>query len=453
MSDNPTVSSRISTSLLVIADLSYLKQLLPRYATLSSLPDELLQAIIDLLGDAHFRMPPLTKRLLAYYRRQQYRDVKIKTHQVFPFIRSISSNPGLGALVHSLEIKASKLKKANQIGASIGEFDKAFASFVNLVDLQISSGSSLACEAFLRSNSTQCAPRLKRLHLDSKFPSLRDPFAIQNFVETSKRRALSSLTFHVQRVDISSIPPATLTQSLSFPSVSTLVLKGPLSTSSSSTLLVATASPSYLKLEDTSKASDLCTLLSSAQSSNVKTLILGGSISVDPQDLTKQLSRFTQLDTLELIGSACPIGRPFYTALRKLPLVKLTFGRGADVSAAEVKSLISGKRKHATLKEVVLENIEAKYGEDDEVESKWDHDFVLPKFTKKFTKKGLQNIIDAAGDQKDVKLSGCTAEAIDILEYFNERLEIGKEKADVRAYWKSEGHSDGDFEEYYSRCH
>lgn len=395
-------------------------------------------------------MPPLTKRLLAYYRRQIYRDVKLTTRQVSSFIRAISSNPGLGTLVHTLEIKVSKQQaRMGQVGVSIEQFDGAFGSFINLVELHIGSGSSSECEAFLRSKSRQCAPNLRRLHLDLKFPTLRDPFAVQNFVELSKRSHFSSLIIIVQRENIACIPPTTLDQPLFFPSLSTLVLKGPLSCSPSATALVAASSPSYLNMDDTNISSDLSALLSAVGPSKVKTLILGDPISIDPQDLTKQLSRFTQVTTLEVVGSACPVGRPFYTALRKLPLVKLVFGRGADVSAAEVKSLITGKRKHSSLKEVELENIEAKFGKTDEVESKEDHDYILPKFTKKFTKKGLQNIIDAAGAQTDVKLSGSTSAAIDVLDYFGEQLAIGKDKADTIAYYKSQGFSDDSALELY----
>ncbi|GAA5954992.1 hypothetical protein JCM3765_003155 [Sporobolomyces pararoseus] len=420
--------------------------LAPPHRSFLSLPDELIQAVFDAAPKC--KVPLLSKRLLPFYRSQIdynsiYSSIKINSLKQFgKLARTISWNSSLGALVRTLEIDGVKKgRQTDSDGPTPQQLSHFFDSLPNLTVLVIVNHGE-GCQAFLKSNSANCAPNLEALHLQGALKGQVDPFSTPHLIGIANRMKIKKLELllETETRSCASSPPSFLR--LAYPSLESIALSGPLSASDSAKTLFDRSKPSVVVLFDRSKPSvvvlsdssphpSLWKLLSGFSfAESVNNLSLSCRVHTsDPQEYRKELIRFTNLTSLELShGAMSGAGTPFYNSLRQLTqLETLTFGRGCDVSVTELRHLVTpGKKKHSSLKSIVLNNVFAKRGS--YVESKSQHDWTFPQWTKKFTEKGLGELMKAAREG-GVELDGSSLNAGDIKSKFSEALWKAKDRA------------------------
>ncbi|GAA5856630.1 hypothetical protein JCM5353_001476 [Sporobolomyces roseus] len=103
-----------------------------RIDRLSSLPPELLFSIFDLAYDPdNLLLEPLSKRLLPYFRRNLYRQIRLNAESSWSKLqRSVNDSPGLGELVQILDTSAVF------VFAEQGQFEEIVNPFPRLVSLK-----------------------------------------------------------------------------------------------------------------------------------------------------------------------------------------------------------------------------------------------------------------------------------------------------------------------------
>jgi hypothetical protein len=212
---------------------------------------------------------------------------------------------------------------------------------------------------------------------------------------------------------------------LAYPSVESIALSGHLSVSNSAKTIFERSKPSVVILSDSSPHPALSKILSAfSYPESVEELSLSCRIhSTEPQDYRQELIRFTNLTSLELShGAMSGAGSTFYNSIRKLTsLETLSFGRGCDVSATELRHLVTpgSKKEHSSLKSLVLDNVYSKKGS--WIGSKNSHNWVFPQWTKKFTVKGLGEL-EKCAKEGEVELSGSSLGAEGIKNDFKDAL-------------------------------
>ncbi|GAA5955018.1 hypothetical protein JCM3765_003162 [Sporobolomyces pararoseus] len=116
---------------------------------------------------------------------------------------------------------------------------------------------------------------------------------------------------------------------------------------------------SGLQVVNFAQPSDLEILLKSIQTPSSLTYLSLHALD-NRQDFEPLLAKFVNLQSLSLGGDACLDSEVFYELLSTLPLVELHLG--GDVSAADILPLVTvgGSKRIPTLRQLVLDNIDAK---------------------------------------------------------------------------------------------
>ncbi|GAA5985289.1 hypothetical protein JCM5350_005576 [Sporobolomyces pararoseus] len=406
----------------------------PPHRSFLSLPDELIQAVFD--ANPKDKVPLLNKRLVSFYRSQidyvsLYSSIKIKSLKQFgKLVRTITWNPSLGALVRTLEIDGVKKGRNDSDGPTPQQLVHFFNSLPNLTILIIVNHGE-GCQAFLESNSAKCAPNLEALHLQGVFKGDTDPFSTPHLIGLANRMKIKKLELLLETGTRSCAPSPPSFLKLAYPSLESIALSGPLSASDSAKTLFDRSKPSVVVISDSSPHPSLYKVLSGFSfPGSVKDLSLSCRVHTsDPQEYRKELTRFTNLTSLSLShGAMSGVGTTFYNAIRQLTkLETITFGRGCDVSVTELRHFVTpGKKKHSSLKTIVLNNIFAKRGT--YVESRSQHDWIFPQWTKKFTEKGLGELVKAAREG-GVELDGSSLNAGDLKKKFADALWKAQDRA------------------------
>ncbi|GAA5839494.1 hypothetical protein JCM3766R1_003561 [Sporobolomyces carnicolor] len=386
-----------------------------RALSLLSLPDELLKAIFK-AGGPYFKVPLACKRFVPFYRAQMnyeriYRTIKIKSDKT--------------------------LLKLALCQIAVDQVEAMFNRLPNLVTLSTVDSGGRLCDGFLKADSAKCGMNLEHLHLeaDRVQKMVEDPFSAANMTALAKRTKLTKLELIFGSMPYPSNPAPFTTEQIALPSLKSIALSGDLTGAAPAfKFLLAHSKPSVVVLDDSSRHPRLTNVLSvCVHCESVNLLSLSCRVhSTAPQEFRQDLVQFKNLTQLKLSGGAMSgASSPFHTALRKLTtLEELSFGRFCDVSAAALVHLVSGDKKLRTLTEVRLDNVWSKKGT--YIASKTAHDWILPKWTSKFTSKGLDKL-DKAAREGHVVLSGSALRARDMADRFTDAHAAAMEKAKDRA--------------------
>ena len=407
----------------------------------NNLPDELLQSIFDFTKK---KIPLINKRTLPFYRAQSYpgiyRNVKVNSLTKFgQLARTLSLNPQFGSLIETLEIDGKRGRRDSESAGPAS--DQLYTMFANLPNLSslIITNSGAAVEVFFKTNSLRCGPNLQQLHLAGSFYG-SDPFAVSNLIQIANRQKIKRLELLLESNSRSMKLGPNPFLRLAYPSIKSIALSGALSASNSARTIFIGSRPEVVSITDLSHELNVSSILSSFIAPHlVKKLTISLPSSREPHDFRKELLKFTSLTHLELVGAACGVGTPFYNALRKVPLTTLSFGRKTDVSAAELKHLVQGQKKHSTLKEIVLNNIysyrDGRFTRPEE--SGW----IAPHWTRKFTLKGMEELV-AAGRVEGISIKGSSMGALTYKQAWGSALAYAQDRGNEIRWVMGKQHCD-----------
>ena len=268
----------------------------------------------------------------------------------------------------------------------------------------------------------------------STLHTLSDSFNPSNYAGLTSCPQLASLVLGLYH-DSQAVPTLTQPQleSISFGSqLSFVQLAGQFSTNVKSVerLFSAFDSFSILFLCDASKPSsvipDLLPALLTSEKlpmlllaiESHRDMIIVGDI---PQ---QQLKEFTSPSTLALLSKFTSLTSSLSSNLRNFPIKSLLFSLTARVALSQLLPLVSGPTRHATLSPITLNHIKGKVGtriEDvgkpyyDVKDDLWDvyPDWILPKWTGKFSEAGLVDFLEVA-KQEMIRVDGSAVDAIGI---------------------------------------
>ncbi|GAA6029832.1 hypothetical protein JCM8097_001069 [Rhodosporidiobolus ruineniae] len=414
---------------------------------LLSLPVELLHAIFSLAYPPSGRRPttPICKALHPLLLDLVYAKPTLKSYAaVEKLCATVTAKPEMGALVKDLIVsipwasrKLNKPTKEHGIPELLPR--KAvlhlFSSLKNARSLEIHGSTPLVRLVLLPETAVAALPAMQLVVLDCTFRGWDDPFHPAHYAALPFYRHLNSLCLVVNRLPSSiesSLSDASWVPPLVFPCLSQFSIEGPIASSMSvRNLLSAFDNIVVLYLIDNiSKASILPVLHSLPSGIRLFELAIDSDWGVYDHRLETFLPTWDSLEVVEFAGFTAATSPSFYDTLRALPnLATLRFGLDASVSTDELTALISGPRKHPSLKTVILEHTSGKMGtriEDDaDGEPFYDSDdepsvygdWRLPVFTASCSRKGLKALLEVAAGS-GVKVEGNAVDAIQVAQAF-----------------------------------
>ncbi|GAA5843657.1 hypothetical protein JCM5353_004918 [Sporobolomyces roseus] len=401
---------------------------------LSSLPPELLLTIFDLSYDPdHLLLEPLSKRLLPYFRRNLYRQIRISSQSSFiKLLRTVCTNARLGQLVQDLDTNA--IFGANPVN-DLEMIVKAFPRLLSFDsgDIELIEPFQSSTLSTLRSLSYSCYTfELQDLDTLSRFPVLSQlevacnnlflPYPIDPSIRLA---ALNTLTL--------SLNPRSVAESEVWPRYLPLLVE-------------RCPNLTQLELSDTLRPffvkalPDLAPLLPLLDTLNIE-------VSEPLSDFygivcDRYLPLFPNLRHLDLADNTVSNTLPTY--LRQLPhLGSLRLGLNVHLdgpTSQDILSLVSGPSKLVKLEKLVLDCVEGSMGKRwdiDEMEGNVDkggfeagiaplQDWNKPDFSERFEAEDICQVI-LAGQQNGIEISGSAVDSVSIwnayyLEIANRRV-------------------------------
>ncbi|GAA5906248.1 uncharacterized protein JCM6883_005487 [Sporobolomyces salmoneus] len=392
----------------------------------SLLPPELLGKILD-----HVQTPdpclvnPISKRFLPFQQEVLYREVLLRSYQqVEKLCWTAENNPAV------LKIYLKEL----------------FSTLDQVEKLAVTGSSRIALVILSPQVSISSLPNVSKLSLNSNFRGFDDPFNPTFYTPLLNYTKLEDFSLWVFRlssgVKLSSKSPPVISPCL--PSLFSLSLKGPLSTSQTSVkrLISSFGYTCELKLLDTSSTSrifDLLEDLESPEDLHFLSLQRYPDHGPPPQgsllDLVAGSSGLLCLEAFVVGGTCSSLSPDFYSAVQQLPLEMLIFESEADVNLVELEKLITGAKKHETLKTIWFENVEGEMGTkiEDMGGEPWTGpngdgwgpypDWQLPEWTESFSARGLKKFLKVA-EKEGIEVNGSAIEAIEIDDDFTNELDF-----------------------------
>ncbi|GAA5853643.1 hypothetical protein JCM5353_004831 [Sporobolomyces roseus] len=421
---------------------------------LSLLPNELLDDIFDLSHTLeHPLTRPLSKRLLPFFHRSFYRDIRLTTYeQLDRLCQTIYARSGLNSLVLNLRFELPDGEKAEdairrseiedpQIPTCEAILD-LLCQLENLQKLRLQ-GSSRIARLFLDPPKERSFPfynSLYVLQLAASFTSHGDPFDFLLSSSLSHFRALKTLTLDVSRpasTIASGAAAANAVQKVSNLSTTLLglSLQGPLLASQQVARIVESApalAELALLLDVAYSFTGMRQLLEHVQQpQRLRLLTLTGpSVDEVPADDLQPLQLFTKLRSITLDISVSL--EDVVAALSKAPLHRITLGCFVDVKVDTLVKMVSGITMIRTLFELELNVItDAARGspvsrvlakEEMEKLNLEDLDWELPEWTDDFSRDGFKEFL-ALAKKEEIQVTGDTVEALKIEDEWEEEME------------------------------
>ncbi|GAA5832049.1 hypothetical protein JCM3766R1_003699 [Sporobolomyces carnicolor] len=375
-------------------------------ATLETLPNELISAICSHLGS--FVLPALSKRLLPFHRSQLYRDVTLDTKGYERFQRSIDSNETLLPFVEHLalnfRLEGSHRSPSPPIPRP-ATLTKLVSSFPNLKSYDIRLPERCVVWYYPKPSIFTDNPMLERFVVKSHPENTREemkPIPVDNqlYEEQSdptvavdvRKESKEAFCLHYHAVGTAEI------------NIHSVLRCFPLS----KIYIVATTHVVHVKR-----------LLD-----NIGNPLLVKFLDLDSFDCAKTealvpcdyLSRLSNLAHLSLGGTALPKSPEIYDTLGSLPLVTLRFGPEAQVRVQEMIDRLTNASnpKFATLKILVLDNIEAEAPPREEEDEAEPDEWVFPVWTEECSKAKVRELRDVARTLA-IKTQGSTFRGLGIV--------------------------------------
>ncbi|GAA6029836.1 hypothetical protein JCM8097_001071 [Rhodosporidiobolus ruineniae] len=413
--------------------------------SLLNLPVEILRIIFLHAYPPSVPRPtaPICKHLQPLLLEVLYCDIKLVSYDsLAKLCRVTQDKPEYGALTKRLTLKIpwaqrqlGNSSKTQEQPASRSPSDKnvqaLFRTLTAVESLTIEASTRIVDILLLPETAGTAFPELLDLTITSTFSGWDDPWAAWRYAALPFYRTLDSLTLNVERCEASIKPSPRASFSgpspLNFPSLYRVSLGGPCARSASAKDFVASLDNILvLRLFDFESDASLVSLFQAIPESAplFEVALFSGDHAYDPE-IEQALLRFKLLEQLEFSGSASSASPSFYDTLRGAPsLDSLVFGPDAAASTEELSALISGPRKHPSLKHLQLDNVYGVMGTRvADVEGdpyigpggRWTlyPDWQIPRFNEAFSRKGLKALLlTAAGS--DVEVEGDAVAAIEI---------------------------------------
>jgi len=419
---------------------------------LSLLPNELLDDIFSL---AHTETEPLTgplsKCLLPFFQRSFYRDVLLNSYEQFDRLHQISrTRSDLLSLVCTLKLEIPTLEIEDEDGDSVETKDPNFPSndavvgllsqLLHLQKLRIR-GSSRIVLLLLTPRDENKFPfcsTLRVLQVRASFDSRQDPFEFLLLSTLHQYHALKALLLDFDRSeatnDLEIVDIAILSNYRQLSSsISWFSLAAPLENPRYAEAFVGSVpAPIEIRLLQTEISSmAVSELLSYVQQPHlVQSLKIIAPGALRPaSDTFSPLRQFTHLKSIEADISAS--FDDILLILSEAPLESINLRWLCYIAIPTLNNLVTGSAKIETLREIVLDTVDAIRGRlvprelaREELET-WDLedlDWVLPQWTDEFSREGFKDFLVLA-KKEGIEVTGDAVEALKIEEEWEEEME------------------------------
>jgi len=367
-------------------------QPLPGRDYFSSLPHEIILCVLEMVDSQRPLLPVVNKRLLPFNRHELYREVRLRSQdQLALFVRTLQSNPGLGLYVKSFAFEELRSywsrREDEEVQVDLASLTQALATLSDVEVLSVDGPSDIIRAVFSFDKSSLL--KLSQISLKSDFAGFEDPFDLGHFASLASCPALNNLSIvmkaesgRYRKLPPPRSPPDDTYPEISFPSVQSLAIEGPLTSYFSTHRFIARFNPIHLTIFDKSEVVPLASLVSTVQNPQlVQTLSIGYGKATS--SLGNKLRAFSNLASLALVDMEIETeANLFLDSLRILPLHTLTLGLNTYFDKDELISFISDSTRHPTLETLVLNTVKAKEGTyiniDDWRSDQYETDWELP---------------------------------------------------------------------------
>ncbi|BGP34949.1 translation termination factor GTPase eRF3 [Rhodotorula toruloides] len=402
---------------------------------LLKLPAELLQAIFEPVYRYWPLEMPLCRKLLPLHDRLRAKwnkkDKVDGTRMLSSFCFSLALRPTLGEMCQSFTVCDPGCRLLDKIPTS--DLNHLFSSLPNLRNLDLSGLQVVSSFlSFAKSHRGQLLPNLSSLNLSAftEQAERRYPLPVHGI---SKLHGLKAFTFSLPYLEGTGAPVSpglSALHKLSFAIDDSLDVVAH--------LVKAATSLRTLLIGDYSSDSKLDQVLGAAAAlGSVTALQVDGDSSGKQWKLSKEIKKFRSLESLHL-GEGCSArDATSFAILHRLPLKNLHFKPNTTVSAAHLRTLISGRDKISTFQNLTLDNVAASYQPLDVtsrsrtyLRSWLTNGCTLPKWTKTFSRDGFEELLSAA-EAEGVTVGGSAAQACDIEDTINDLKERAKSRIEA----------------------
>ncbi|GAA5906192.1 uncharacterized protein JCM6883_005472 [Sporobolomyces salmoneus] len=349
----------------------------------SLLPPELLGRILNhVQGPDQCIVNPISKRFLPFQREVLYRRVIVRSYeQLDKLCWTVENQPDIVSdYVKGLKIDIEPKFRQNSPriteiedpqSPSSKQLRQLFSALDELNDLYVNGSSRIASMVLSPQVSISSLPKLSILSLSSSFRGFDDPFNPTFYAPLLNYTNLDEFTLWVYRTSAGIVlsPKSPPVISPCLPSLFSLTLKGPLSTSCTSVQRLISSFGFIFQLELTDTSSSTCrifNLLGDLECPGELSHLSLQRYSIygpAPQgSIVDALGELSSLESLVVGGTTSSLSPDFYEALLNLPLTMLVFGSEADVNLVELEKLVTGPKRHETLKTIWFENVEGEMG-------------------------------------------------------------------------------------------
>jgi len=422
---------------------------------LSLLPNELLDDIFDLVHTEKEPLTgPLSKHLLPSFQRTFYRDILLSSYEQLDRLCQTSRRRlDLMRLTCAFKLEIPTFENGeSEIQTKDPNFpsnDAVFNLLSRLSSLQRLrvSGSSRIASLLLSPPNKSDYPffsTLVNLQLKASFESHRDPFEYLLLSSLPQYQLLEALVLDTTQHTPHLTPVARNTGGIDksrpfSPHLRAIALQGPLAASEYAGMIIASIpSMAYLRILNTADSfPGMRELLAQVQQPHqvefLALLMPNGEIAAGTNQILSSaltpLRLFTHLRAIQLDIDVS--FEEVMSALPSPPLEHIELLDACDFSISTLTKVVSGSTKVQTLKELVLNNVDAVRGkpvpreftrEELAKSNLEDLGWELAEWTDEFSREGLKEFL-ALAKKEEIEVTGDAVESLKIEEEWEEEME------------------------------
>lgn len=415
-----------------------------------TMPPELLWSIFGFVrvenGEKQM-VGAISKALLPYTRANLYHGVKLESwDQLRKLAGTVQADEELGELIIDLEVAMEAEPDPEAHGPEVDCPIHVVGSLLSsLFELErLTSSMSLVTELVLDEDFAEaCLPSLEWLKLSGTFDDFSNPWDPSNYRAVDLYESLYFLKLDILRAAESISGPVMKVKKkrdrVTFPSVSILYVMGPLTHRDAPAFVESFVEAGLVKLFDSSPSPNFAPLLKKL-SPTVENLTLIGELRDDPSPTIldrNSLLRFKSLKELDIAVPEMVVSSVLDTLKDPLPLHRLSFGYGVDVSVEKLRQLVEGgpeRNRLTSLKTLEIDTVDGQrgtriedadgpyFGGDWAGPAQPHPDWIPPYWTPNFTYKGAKDLVVACG-KVGVSLEGSLEEALEIEAEFMDEID------------------------------
>ncbi|GAA5832052.1 hypothetical protein JCM3766R1_003700 [Sporobolomyces carnicolor] len=425
--------------------------------TLETLPNELISVICFHLGS--FVLPALSKRLLPFHRSQLYRDVNLDTKGYELFHRSLDSNETLLPFVEHLALdfySGEPYRSLWPLRTRAATVKKLVSSLPSLKSYAIWVPKEAVSYHYPKPDLFSNCPTLETVLVSSCTETLDD--VVDEWFKWGNLRCEKEEDWRRDRqlYEDQGNPAVVINLKKNWDETYSLQYSTSESTEIDIHAVLRSFPLSRLEIVAFTHSVHLKRLLDTIPQPHLLKNVSLFSFDSDRTDAripSDYLSRFSNLTRLALGGTSVPTLPGFFEFLRSLPLETLRFGPHARLHIQDLINLLknSFKPELATLKRLVLSNINARAPKKEEEDEAEPDDWVFPMWTEECSKAKVQELRDVAKTLA-IKRAGTTFKGLKIVRSAAYRaavrrkeLEESEESEVSEVPEESDGYEEGDY--------